>query len=102
MNENPVGYFGVCLQKDGSLFLSKLYLKKEFRGKGLARIEFNAVLQIAKTQKAPIVWLTVNKHNMQAIAIYKHFGINCIRSQITNIGNSFFMDDYVFSLILEK
>lgn len=27
----PAGYFGVCMQDDGSLFLSKLYLKQQFR-----------------------------------------------------------------------
>ena len=101
-DEKPAGYFGVCLQKDGSLFLSKLYLKQAFRGKGLARIEFEAVCQIARKQNASSVWLTVNKYNAQAIAVYKHFGMKCIRSQVTEIGNGFVMDDHVFSLDLTE
>lgn len=96
----PTGYFGICPQSDGSLFLSKLYLKQNFRGKGLASVQFREILRIAKEHNASSVWLTVNKHNEQAIAVYEHFGMQCIRSQVSDIGNGFVMDDYVFSLLL--
>lgn len=96
----PAGYFGVCLQSDGSLFLSKLYLKQEYRGKGLASVLFQEVQHLAKICGASSIWLTVNKHNDQAIAVYKHFGMEIIRSQVTDIGSGFVMDDYVLSVPL--
>ena len=43
-----------------------------------------------------MIWLTVNKHNNGTIAVYKKFGMKIIRSQVTDIGNGFVMDDYVF------
>ncbi len=98
----PAGYFGVCMQDDGSLFLSKLYLKQQFRGRGLASIQFQEILRIAKEKHATSVWLTVNKNNEQAIAVYQHFRMKCIREQVSDIGDGFVMDDYVFSLLLES
>ncbi|MGN1403881.1 MAG: GNAT family N-acetyltransferase [Ruminococcus sp.] len=96
--DEPAGYFGVCPQSDGSLFLSKLYLKQAYRGKGLASVLFREVQDIARASGASSVWLTVNKHNDQAIAVYRHFGMEIIRSQVTDIGSGFVMDDYVFSV----
>lgn len=98
----PAGYFGVCPQLDGSLFLSKLYLKQAYRGKGLASVLFQEVQRIARTCGASSIWLTVNKHNDQAIAVYKHFGMNVIRSQVTDIGSGFVMDDYVFFVPVQQ
>lgn len=92
------GYFGVCPQTDDSLFLSKLYVKKEFRGNGIARIAFKKILEIARNERKKFVWLTVNKYNTQAIKVYQHFGMQNIRSEVKEIGEGFVMDDYVFSL----
>lgn len=96
--DKPAGYFGVCLKPDGSLFLSKLYLKREYRGKGLATVQFQEVQYLAEQEGASSIWLTVNKHNDQAIAVYRHFGMQIIRSEVTDIGSGFVMDDYVFSI----
>lgn len=94
------GYLGVHMEPDGSLFLSKLYLKKAYRGKGYASVEFKEAQRLAKSHGASSIWLTVNKHNTQAIAVYEHFGMENIRAQVTDIGGGFVMDDFVFSLSL--
>lgn len=91
-----VGYYGVCLKEDGSLFLSKLYLKKEMRGKGLASLMFKEVKRIAREYGSEMIWLTVNKGNSHAIAVYEKFGMRIIREECTDIGGGFVMDDYVF------
>lgn len=101
-NNQPAGYFGVHPKTDGSLFLSKLYLKQEFRGKGLASLLFQEVLRLAKHMDASSIWLTVNKHNDQAIAVYRHFGMEITCSQVTDIGAGFVMDDYVFSISVQQ
>ena len=90
------GYCGVQPQDDGSLFLSKLYVKKEERGKGLSR----QLLDFAHRhfpQYSP-VWLTVNRDNTNTIAIYEHMGFVKIREQKSDIGSGFVMDDYVMAL----
>lgn len=93
---SAVGYFAICPEKNNTLFLSKLYIKKAYRGKGYARQAFEFIKEIAKLNGNTMVWLTVNKYNNNTIAVYKKLGMKTIRSQITDIGNGFVMDDYVF------
>lgn len=90
------GYFGIQPQNDGSLFLSKLYLCKSQRGNGYARKSFEFMKGLCKERGYSSIWLTVNKHNDDTIAVYKKFGMVITKSQVSDIGNGFVMDDYVF------
>lgn len=94
----PSGYFGVSVKDDGTLFLSKLYLKSELRGKGFASLMWNEVKKIARNEGCEMIWLTVNKGNTHAVNVYKHNGMRLLREECTDIGNGFYMDDYVFGL----
>ena len=96
LDNEPIGYFGVCQEDDNTLFLSKLYLKKEYRGRGYARQAFEFIKGLAKGYGNKMIWLTVNKYNDNTISVYEKFGMKIIRSQVTDIGNGFVMDDYVF------
>ena len=60
--ENGVkcGYFGISRCKD-YLFLSKLYLKKEFRHRGIGRAAFDKIKELAKNFGYSSIRLTVNK-----------------------------------------
>lgn len=93
-----LGFTAICPKEDGTLFLSKLYIKKEYRGKGYLKSSFDFLKDYAKSKELKCIWLTVNKHNDRAIAAYKKMGMDIIRSEITDIGSGFVMDDYVFSL----
>ena len=42
------------------------------------------------------VYLTVNKHNNRAIAVYKKTGFEIVDEVVTDIGNDYVMDDYIF------
>ncbi|MBR6044864.1 MAG: GNAT family N-acetyltransferase [Ruminococcus sp.] len=94
------GYFAVADHGDGTLFLSKLYLRKEVRGRGYASQMFEEVKRIGHSRGLSSVWLTVNRHNDGSIAVYRHWGMEVIRDQVTDIGDGFVMDDHVFSLEL--
>lgn len=94
------GYFGICKKEDGSLFLSKLYLKKEWRRKGIASLMFKEIKRIAKQSGCEKIWLTVNKGNSHAIAVYEKFGMRVIREQCADIGCGYVMDDYVFAYLI--
>ncbi len=90
------GYCGVHPEEGGRLFLSKLYVKKDFRGRGLSRRMLeNAVSDNAGTSS---VYLTVNKHNDNTIAIYKHMGFKVTDAVVSDIGGGFVMDDYIMEL----
>ncbi len=91
---SPAGYTGIH-PEDGALFLSKLYLKKEFRGKGYARKTLNFLEELCRSRGLSKIWLTVNRHNDNTIAVYKAMGFSTVREQKTDIGNGFFMDDFV-------
>ena len=46
------------------------------------------------------VYLTVNKHNYHAIDVYKKTGFVIAKEAVTDIGNGYVMDDYVFEYVL--
>ncbi len=91
------GYFGIKTEDDASLFLSKFYIKKEERGKGLAGQALDYMVAICQEQGLDKIWLTCNKHNDDTLAIYDHMGFEVTGSQVTDIGNGFVMDDYVLT-----
>ena len=43
------------------------------------------------------VWLTVNRHNADSIAFYRHVGFVTAGNVVQEIGNGFMMDDYKMS-----
>lgn len=88
------GYLGIRPDAD-RLFLSKLYLKKEYRGRGIARQAFDFIRQVTAERKLSAVYLTVNKHNTHSIEVYKHIGFCIIDTQVADIGAGFVMDDYI-------
>lgn len=100
-NGNIIGYFGISIKED-YLFLSKLYIKKEFRGLGCGRSAFNKVLQIAREYNKKSVKLTVNKYNTNTIIAYEKWGFQKIDSVVTDIGNSFVMDDFIMEYVLKE
>jgi len=89
-----VGYMSVR-QDEGKLFLSKFYIRKEYRGRGYAGQATAFLEQLCKDRNLSHIWLTVNRHNESSIAIYKKKGFRTVREQIAEIGNGFVMDDYI-------
>ena len=90
-----VGYFAlVPYVEHASMQLSKIYLKRERRGRGLGR----AVLSFIEDRCAELglseLWLTVNKDNCDSIAFYERLGFVLDRPLHTDIGDGFVMDDH--------
>lgn len=88
-----VGYFSARLDSD-ELFLSKFYIKKSCRGKGLGRETFDFIEKLAIDNGLKLIALTVNKNNKTSIKIYKKLGFILAGKVVTDIGNGFVMDDY--------
>ena len=89
---------GYCAFKpeyeDGGVFLSKLYVEKYSRGKGISKLFLEQLLAYAKENKLDHVWLTVNKYNHTSIDIYKKLGFTIEGELVTDIGGGYVMDDY--------
>ena len=92
-----VGYFSV-LKKEDALFLSKIYILKESRGKGIGKKTMHFLETTAKHLGYQTLSLTVNKNNIETIKAYEKMGFKHKRDLVIDIGNGFVMDDY----ILEK
>lgn len=90
----PIGYFAIK-KEDQRLFLSKLYILKEERGKGYFHKVFDFLLEYSFKNNLKSIYLTVNKENKSSIGVYNHFGFKIISKQKADIGNGFFMDDYI-------
>ncbi len=95
--DGMAGYFGIRQDGDDSLFLSKLYIRKDERGKNLAGKALDYMIAICEIRGLGRIWLTCNKHNDNSLAIYDHLGFEITDSQVTDIGNGFVMDDYVLN-----
>ena len=93
-NNEKIGYFGVS-EKENYLFLSKLYILKDFRHQGIGKQAFEKIKEIALEKKYSSIQLTVNKYNKNTITAYDKWGFRTIDSVVTDIGQGFVMDDYI-------
>ena len=99
-DDENIGYFGIQRQKD-NLFLSKIYIKKDFRGKGYGRKAIvNAIIPRARELELPKITLTVNKYNFVSIMVYERLGFDRVESKEFDIGNGYIMDDYIYEYTL--
>ncbi len=89
------GYIGVKPEEDDRFFLSKLYLHKNSRGKGISSLMLAKVFDEARNNGKKRVYLTVNKHNDRAVAVYKKTGFVTVDKTVTDIGNNYVMDDFI-------
>lgn len=98
-DDETAGYFGISFKED-YLFLSKLYIKKDYRHKGIGKEAFLKIIDIAKEKKYKKIRLTVNKNNKNTINAYLKYGLKIAYEDITDIGHGFVMDDYIMDYAL--
>lgn len=98
-NDKKAGYIGLSNKKD-YLFLSKLYIKKEFRHKGLGSKSFEYIKEYAKSLKHKKIRLTVNKNNTNAFSAYKKWGFKVVDEVVTDIGSNYVMDDFIMEYLI--
>ena len=91
----PIGFVGLILKQD-YLYISKLYLQKDFRGQGRSKDILGLIIDIAKKNGLNRLELNVNKYNYNSIKAYEHLGFKRIRDEVNDIGNGYVMDDYVY------
>lgn len=92
-----IGFCGV--KPDGDrLFLSKLYLKNSYRGKGYASVLMEKATAFAKESGLKKIYLTCNKFNTHSLDVYKKKGFYEIDAVQTDIGHGFIMDDYILQM----
>ncbi len=101
VEKEPIGYLDFY-QKDDLVFISKIYIKAQFRGSGIGAAALAFIRESAKKIGAKKLQLTVNKYNTGAIKAYEKNGFKNVEALVIDIGNGFVMDDFVFEkLIIE-
>ena len=98
-NNEPVGFIEYIKEKD-RVFLSKLYVRKDKRNKGIGKMMLEDCIEYTKNNKLNKIYLTVNKGNSQTIKKYDHLGFKQIDAVVNDIGNGYVMDDYILQLDL--
>ena len=81
------------------LFLSKLYLLKNQRGRGYAREALEFIQNLALQRDLRRVTLTVHKQN-PSLKAYQALGFKILEPVMTDIGGGFVMNDYRMELDL--
>jgi len=84
------------------LMLNKLYVKELARGNGVGSELLCFVEQHCCQSSIKYLWLTVNRFNLASIAWYQRRGFTVVDEVNKDIGNGFFMDDFVMEKSLSR
>ncbi|WP_298344090.1 GNAT family N-acetyltransferase [uncultured Algibacter sp.] len=89
----PVGYISIKPEIN-ALFLSKIYVLSNHRGKKIGKSAMQFIEAKAKGYQLKNIRLTVNINNTNSIKAYEKLGFKNVGPLVTDIGNGFIMDDY--------
>jgi GNAT superfamily N-acetyltransferase len=98
-NYTPVGFASFSHQGEKTYKLEKLYVLSEVQKTGAGKKLLETVETVAKSMGAEKLILNVNRKN-KAITFYQKNGFTVIREEDIDIGNGYFMNDYIMSLTL--
>jgi len=97
---NEILGFSEYLLEENKVFLSKLYVSKNYRNQGIGKMMLDSCIEYSKENNIDTIYLTVNKNNTSSINVYKHCGFKIVDSVVNDIGNNYVMDDYIMELSL--
>ena len=95
--DKPIGYLSLHGRKD-HLFISKIYLLLQERGKGYGRQMMQYAISQATAKNYSRIRLTVNKYNNKTIAAYQKLCFEKRRALVADIGQGYVMDDFEMEL----
>ena len=88
------GFMGYYL-REKDLYLSKFYLHKDYRGKGISKDMMAFMKERTKEAGFTSFELNVNKYN-DAVKAYEKLGLKRVSEEVIDIGEGYVMDDYVY------
>lgn len=98
-----VGYasYEVNYNQSGNTKLHKIYVLPECQGTGAGKILMDEVIKRTAEAGNKSLLLNVNREN-PALGFYKKKGFEIIKTEDIDIGNGYFMNDYVMELKIAK
>ncbi len=97
LNGTDIGFCSVSADENNTYKLNKLYVLPTAHGTGSGKALLLKAIEVAKAEDASSIYLQVNKHN-NAYSFYLKNGFIKETEFKFDIGNGFFMDDYVMRL----
>ncbi len=95
----PVGYAAFQEMEPSIFKLHKIYVLPSQQGKGTGRYMIDFITREISKEDATALQLQVNKKN-RARYFYEKLGFRILREFKVDIGNGYFMDDYLMELTL--
>jgi diamine N-acetyltransferase len=83
-----------ALEDVGAYKLHKIYVLTDFHGKGIGKALMDFIINELETANARLLELNVNRNN-KAKAFYEKLCFEVIREEDIDIGNGYYMNDYV-------
>ena len=96
-DRTPVAFADYGLLKDDVYKLHKIYVLQNQQGKGIGKLLIDHVIKKIKEKNAMALVLNVNRNN-KAKQVYEHLGFKVIGEEDIDIGEGYFMNDYIMSL----
>ena len=84
-----------------SVEVERIYVRKEYEGKGLGKVLMEYVFQQAKQNRKKYVWLGVWEKNVNAITFYEKMGFKQAGQHLFQIGNEL-QSDLIMKKIVNK
>lgn len=101
--EEAVAFASFSELEKGVYKLHKLYALTSMQGKGLGYAMLQHVINtILAEQQTAELRLNVNRHNTRAIAFYNKIGFQQMAVEDIDIGEGYFMNDYILRLPLSR
>ena len=95
LDEEPVGFASYSpLTESGIFKLHKLYVMPKLHGKGLGKALLDFVTDAVLSLGATTLRVNMNRHN-KAKTFYERNGFKIVGEEDIDIGNNYFMNDYV-------
>ena len=99
-DELPIGFASFSAHDDPKIYhLNKIYVLPAQQGKNIGRHILDYIIERIKSVGCSTLQLNVNRHN-KALHFYEKYGFKIIREEDIDIGEGYFMNDYVMELKL--
>ncbi len=99
-NDCPIGFAAITKETQNSFKLQKLYILPEYQGIGAGYYFLEFLIELIKNETAKTLILNVNRYNEHAIKFYKKKGFVKTKEVDIEIGNGYYMNDYIMELLL--
>ena len=98
--DEAVGFASYEEVEDGIYKLHKIYISSYKHGRGIGKELLNWIKEAIISKGATILELNVNKYNDSALQFYRKVGFEVYREEDIDIGNGYYMNDYVLRLAI--